>query len=266
MRDARGGFFNRLWRKGAISFRVDFTGHIAELVIVRTSFGAFSLLLDGVPLNTQLKVPKILVSAQDVPLPDGSILRVSPWGAFGWKLKRNGVKISPVSKKPVLVQTVLIVAIVAIVGFGAGLLAWWLQRPDWKKSDPPVWAYLTTSTADTGKTRWFINTKAIRKNGSSSTVKVLLRQQTVAASESEYADVPKDDEYTTVQNFTCDPGKQGYDLSAILRGFSGKQLPGTIPPDSELPRALAWRDFVQVRPGSIIAEAREAACFLAGYR
>jgi len=264
-RDQRG-LFMTMWRKGATSFRVDLNGKLHELQIVRTSLGAFTVYLDHVPLDVELKVPRIFISAQEVPLPDGSVIRVSAWGVFGWSLKRNGVRLRAVSHKPVLVQTLLVLLFASIVGLGTGYSIWWFQRPEWKKADPPVWSFFASSSGDSGKSRWFINTRAIRRNGPNRSVKVLMRHQTVAVGESDGADIPKDDEYTSVQNFTCDPNKQGYDLSANLKGFSGKEIPDTLPPDSELPRALAWRDFSQIRPGSIIAEAREAACFLAGYR
>jgi len=266
LRQPEGGVLKTLWRKGAMSFKVDMNGSEHELRIIKTSFGAFTVFLDQTQLDPPLKVPKIFTSAQEIGLPDGSSVRISAWGAFGWTLERNGLKLRAVSRKPVLVQTLLVMVFALIVGAGTGYSVWWMQRPEWKKANPPAWAFFATSSGDSGKARWFINTKVLRKDDASQTVEVLMRHQTVASREAEKDDIPKDDEYTSVENFTCDPRRQGYDLSANLKGYTGKQIPETIPPQSELPRALAWRDFAQIQPGTIIAEAREAACYLAGYQ
>lgn len=83
----------------------------------------------------------------------------------------------------------------------------------------------------------------------------------MASGESASADIPKDDDFTAVRNFIRDPGRHGYALSATLRGFSGRQMPDAIPPDGELPRLLATRDFVEIRPGTVIADAHQAACY-----
>ncbi|MGE3509230.1 MAG: hypothetical protein AB7N65_10140 [Vicinamibacterales bacterium] len=139
------------------------------------------------------------------------------------------------------------------------------QSPAWKSDNPPLWALVATGTNERGQARWFINTRAIRKDNAERTVKVLVRMQTVAQGESTNSDVPKSDDQTSVQNFTCDPKKQGYDISATLRSYLGNEAPSEIPPDSELPRAVAYRQLLEVKRGLIMYDVREAACFLARF-
>lgn len=254
-----------IWRKAATSFAVEVDGSIRELRIVRTRFGAFTIFLDESPLEPELKIPASYFSAKEVRLPDGSSLWISPWGASGWSVKHNGIPLKRTSG----VKPILVLALVVLIGtFGSAQLSLYifgrLNEPQWKKSPPPPWAYLTSS-AD-GRSRFFIYTKEIRKRPEVAGVTVLFRDQTVASGESANADVPKDDDFTAVRNFICDPGRDGYALSATLRGFSGRQIPVTIPPDSDLPKMLATRDFAQIQPGTVIAEAHRAACYLAGYR
>ena len=249
----------KVWDKSAMRFAIDMNGRARELTIIRTDYRTNSILLDGQPTGATL--PVFFLTAKTVSLPDGSSLRVSPWGAFGPSVRRDGVKLKTLSKKPVLIVG-LIVLVAALAGLAVGLSVWWLERPDWKKSDPPVWAFVAAGSSQDTRMRWFINTRAVWKDNDAH-VRVLIRSQTIAPGEADEADVRKESDYTTVQNFTCNTRQQGYDLSAMLKGFSGKTPPDSIPPDSELPRAVAWSALTQIRPGMMMADAREAACYLA---
>lgn len=154
----------------------------------------------------------------------------------------------------------------AILAVATLLFASGCSKPDWEKPDRPLWAYVASNNADDGNFRFFINTKATRKDADKQTVKVLMRIQRIAAGEEEKADVPKDDEQTSVQNFTCDRNRKGYDISATLRMYVGKQWPQEIPPDSELPIGVAAKDLWQFGDWNPLGRVRKAACFLAGYK
>ena len=191
--------------------------------------------------------------------------QVQPPQAFGWSVKHGGI---PLKRKSSIKPVIASAAVVIVAGIGGAMLGPYivgkLNEPQWEKSPPPRWAYVTGS-AD-GRSRFFVYTRDIRKRPEVQGVTVLFRTQTAASGEPANADIPKDDDYTAVRNFICDPGREGFARSVFLRGFSGSKLPETIPPDSDLPRLVATRDVTDIRPGTVIAEAHHAACYLAGYR
>jgi hypothetical protein len=254
----------RIWQKSTLSYAVETGGRVCELQIVRVGITAFRAYLDSSPLDPELRIPRLFFSAATLPLPDGSALKVSAWGAWGWSVKKNGVALACTSKKRFIAQVALVLGALVVLGIGAALLAWF-NRPEWQRANPPAWVYLGTSSGTSGSTRWFLNTKALRKDPKRQGVMALIRGQAVAPGEPERADIPKKDEATAVQNFTCDRGREGYDISARLYTFD-EQVPTAIPPDSDLPKGVAWSALVDVRAGTIIADAREAACYLAEYR
>ncbi|NOT62004.1 MAG: hypothetical protein HOP19_17455 [Acidobacteria bacterium] len=134
------------------------------------------------------------------------------------------------------------------------------RQPDWQKPEPPVWALVGSSTGER-PTRVFIHTKAFRKSPEHPGVRALLRFQPIADGSAESAE-----EFASVQNFTCVPSQEGYKLTAQLAFYSGQRIPNELPSEEQLPKALAWRDFTDVVPGGVFAEARKAACYLAGYK
>ena len=216
--------FKWLWRQGALRYTIEMADRTRELALVRTSFKRMCLFLDGSPLDAAL--PVFFLSARTVALPDGSNLTISP----GQALRRDGIKLKPVTWKPLAILVLIWLFVIAAGTAFGGFIGAWFDRPDWQKSNPPLWVFVGSGTTDNHTTRWFINSRVLRVDGNGR-VKALIRAQTAAAGEPERADVPKDDEYTTVQNFTCRPSQQGYDLSAQLAGYSGKQVPAAIPPD-----------------------------------
>jgi hypothetical protein len=174
-------------------------------------------------------------------------------------------------KRPLRVAEAAAVPVVAVaIALGAAKSFLWPEEEDWMKSPPPVWAFLGTSQHNWGEQRWeqrwFLNTQALRKQESDRTVQALLRSQVALGGEPSRVDVPKNDDYTAVQNFQCRAGDEGYDVSATMWYFSGLPVPNSLPSDSELRRVFRHSDFLQISPGTIIARARVAACALAGYK
>jgi hypothetical protein len=141
------------------------------------------------------------------------------------------------------------------------------STPPWRKQNPPLWTYVARSQPGSGDhgRRFFINTKVSLDPPNE--VEVLLRSQQVSAGEAEDADVPKDDENTTVIRYGCNEQSQTYHLAPRLLAFSGRDWPNEVPPT---PKAITYQQYVDglkpIERGTIDEEARAAACFFAGSR
>jgi hypothetical protein len=247
------------WRT---SFEVEIENSSCEFQIVRTGISAYTVFLDGVSLDAQLTIPKIYFSSQDVRLPDGSSVTVR-LGPFGWSAKRNGSKLSHISRSPVagaiLVGSIGIAALMSLYFFDS-----WSSTPQYEKSNPPVWAFLGISN---NGHRLFINTQAVRRRVATAQVEVLVRTQAVAPGESEKTDTPKEDESTTVELLTCDPKADLYAVMVNMKTFEGKSFPNELPPDSEL-YGGAMQNFSRSRitEGTVSIPIWNAACFLGFHR
>ena len=249
------------WRT---SFEVEVERSSCEFQIVRTSIGAYSVFLDGIPLNARLTIPGIYFSSQDVQLPDGSTVTVRALGPFGWSAKRNNAKLSRISRSPAAVATLIFcISIAALIGLF--IFVSWSSTPEYRKSNPPVWAFLGSS--DDGHRRWFINTQAVRRRVATAQVEVLVRAQTAASGESEKADISKEDESTTVELLTCDPKADLYSVVVNMKTFQGTPFPLALPPDSEL-YSGAMQNFSRTRitDETISALTWNAGCFLGFHR
>ena len=73
------------------------------------------------------------------------------------------------------------------------------------------------------------------------------------------------EEYSVVQNFTCNPAERGYNITARLYTFNRGEEANTIPPDSALPKLVAYSAFTEINDETNYPMIRKAACYLAGY-
>lgn len=236
------------WRT---SFEAEVENSICEFQIVRTGITTYNVFLDGAPLDARLTIPSIYFSSQDVRLPDGSIVTVR-LGPFGWSAKRNGSKLSRISRSPVAVAIsmfgALVLVLIALVVFDP-----FSSPPEYERSNPPVWAFLTTT--EDGH-RWFINTQAVRRRIATAQVEVLIREA-----------FSGENENTTVELLTCDPKAELYTVMVNMKTFKGKSFPSELPPDSEL-YGGAMQNFSRSRitEGTVSTPIWNAACFLGFHR
>jgi hypothetical protein len=139
--------------------------------------------------------------------------------------------------------------------------------PDWRKPNPPLWAYVTSSQPEPGDRarRFFINTKP--SPDPPDQVEVLVRSQAIYSGEAKDADIPKDDESTAVIAYGCNEQSQTYYLAPRRLSFSGKDWPNVVPPT---PEAISFRQYVEglkpIESGTVDEVMRAAACFLVAPR
>jgi hypothetical protein len=238
------------WRT---SFEVEVEKSSCELRIVRTGLSTYSVFLDGVPLDARLTIPSIYFSPQDIRLPDGSTVTVRGWGPFGWSVKRNGSKLSTISKSPVAVAILTLCILAPPLTY---LLVFdpWKSIPEYEQASPPVWASLATSE---NNHRWFINTQSVRKRAATAQVEVLIRETNASM----------EDESTTVELLTCDPKAELYRVMVNMKTFKGPSFPHELPPDSEL-YGGAMENFSRsaITDGTVSTPIWNAGCFLGFHR
>lgn len=139
--------------------------------------------------------------------------------------------------------------------------------PEWRKPNPPLWAYVTSSQPQpmSRGRRFFINTRP--SLDPPDRVVVLVRNQEIEASEAKDADIPKDGDVTDVIRYGCNPDATTYYQAPRLMSFNGKDRPDSVPPT---PQAQTFQQYVEglkpIESGSVNEQIRAAACFLAGTR
>jgi hypothetical protein len=120
--------------------------------------------------------------------------------------------------------------------------------------------------ADDEHYRWLISTKILRKDDVGRSVKALIRDQRANPDDPERVDHPSsvDDKGAGVYQFNCDSTTESYHLAVMVGYTSDKE--GPIPADSYLKHAFSPDDFWHLDSNPMMASARDAACFLSGYK